>query len=108
MPEGSRFGPDNTSNFVNGKRRPTRPFLIAMTKAFGVTEEDILPPYLIDRPGDAAPPTPLLAVIPGTDLYRVFIDRELPLKQALRLVHALEEISNVGSAIPAASTSPSA
>jgi hypothetical protein len=59
MPEGGRFGPDNTSNFVDGKRRPTKPFVIAMCKAFGVEEDAFLPPYLLDRPGEAAPSRPL-------------------------------------------------
>lgn len=91
MPEGGRFGPDNTSNFVNGKRKPTKPFLIAMCEAFGVTEDAILPPFLIEGGDALSPSSPLLTAVPGkSDRYRVFIDRELSLKDALRIVAALE------------------
>jgi hypothetical protein len=77
MPEGERFGPDNTSNFVNGKRRPTRPFRIAMCKAFGVEEEEIFPPMLLDRLGSASPMVPMIREVTGKrDAFRVLIDRE--------------------------------
>lgn len=90
MPEGGRFGPDNTSNFVNGKRKPTRPFLIAMCRALGVKEEDILPPLLTQGTVQAVP---LLTQVPGKkDRYRLVIDREFSLKESLRLVEILEEI----------------
>jgi transcriptional regulator with XRE-family HTH domain len=91
MPEGGRFGPDNTSNFVNGKRRPTKPFVIAMCKAFGVEEDAFLPPYLLDRPGEAATSRPpSLTLVPGKPhLCRVFIDLELPIKQGVKIFEAL-------------------
>ncbi len=92
MPEGGRFGPDNTSNFVNGKRRPTRPFLIAMCKAFNVIEDDILPPYLLERPGavdDPPLPPSITRVVGKENLFRVFIDLELPFEQAMKIYGAL-------------------
>ena len=96
MPEGGRFGPDNTSNFVNGKRRPTRLLLIAMCKAFGVEEEDILPPMLLDRPGSATPIVPIISPVPGKrDAYRVFIDREFSWKNARKIVDAVTAIDDL-------------
>lgn len=92
MPEGGRFGPDNTSNFVNGKRRPTRPFIVAMSKALGVEESDFMPPYLVEGAPGEAPAGPLLTQILGQkDLFRVVIDRQLPLKKAMKIIQALEE-----------------
>lgn len=93
MLDGGRFGADNTSNFVNGKRKPTRPFLIAMCKALGVKEEDILPEYLMERPGQDAPQPSLLTQVPGRpNLYRIYIDREMPLPDALLIVEALGKL----------------
>ncbi|MGA8585963.1 MAG: hypothetical protein WB715_19400 [Roseiarcus sp.] len=93
MPEDGRFGPDNTSNFVNGKRCPTKPFLIAMCKAFGVDEDAILPPYLRERPGENAAQIPLLAEVPGKlGLFRLYLDRELALKDALKIIQAIDAI----------------
>ena len=40
MPDGARFGPDNASNFVGGRRKPTRPFIKAINAALGVEEAD--------------------------------------------------------------------
>jgi transcriptional regulator with XRE-family HTH domain len=87
-----RLNADNVSNIKNGKRRPTRAFVKAITAALGCAEEDLLPPFLMDgRPAGSALP-PLLAAVPGRpDVYRVFIDRELPLPQALKIIAALEE-----------------
>ena len=94
MPEGGRFGADNTSNFVNGKRKPTRPFVKALPAALGVPEEEFIPPYLREEGREQITTIPLLSEVPGRKgFYRVFIDRELMLKDALRIVEALEEIS---------------
>jgi len=90
MPDSKRFGPDNTSNFVNGKRRPTRPFVKALCGAFGVEPEDFMPPYLLDDTAETAPTPPLLTQVAGKDgIYRVVIDMELSLKDATRLLRAL-------------------
>ena len=91
MPPEARFGADNASNFAGGKRKPTKPFIAAMCKAFGVEETDFMPPYLAGRVGTSPPVSPLLTAVAGKPgMYRVYIDRELPLKEALRVVEGLE------------------
>jgi transcriptional regulator with XRE-family HTH domain len=98
MPENKRFGPDNTSNFVNGKRNPTRSFRVAMSKAFGVPEEEFMPAFLRADPDSVIPTTPILSQVPGKrDTYRVFIDRELSLKDARKILEAIDAIDDCGS-----------
>lgn len=99
MPEDARFGPDNASNFLNGKRRPTYPFQVAISKALNVPVEDFMPPYLLRQPGDAIQQTPKMSEIRGKPgRWRVFIDREMSLKDAYRVVELLEEIEGGGNA----------
>jgi hypothetical protein len=93
MPEGARFGADNTSNFVNGKRGPTRPFRIAMCTALGVEEEDIFPPPLLDRAALAAPMRQIISAVPGKrGIYHIFIDREFSWENARKIVDTVEAI----------------
>lgn len=97
MPDGARFGPDNTSNFVNGKRRPTRVFLLAMCKAFGVEEEAILPDYFRVRPDGETPALPLFQLAPlvgKPGVYRVIVDLEMPRKDAVRFLEAYDAIGS--------------
>lgn len=88
-----RLSADNVSNIKNGKRRPTRAFVKAITGALGCSEEDLLPPFLMDdQPSALASAPPLLAEVPGRKgFFRVYIDRELPLTHALKIIAALEE-----------------
>ena len=96
MPNDNRFGPDNASNFVNGRRKPTRPFLIAMCKALNVEEKDILPDLLLKGPGEHVPATPALLsdVLGKPGIVRLYVDRELPLKEALTILRALDAIGS--------------
>lgn len=99
MPDGGRFAADNASNFVNGKRKPTRPFVLAMCKALGVEEEAILPAFFLDDPTDYVATAPLLTQVSGKkDIYRIFIDREMTLKNALLIVEALDRIEHPNAA----------
>ena len=93
MPEGSRFGPDNASNFVGGRRKPTRPFIKAINAALGVDEADWMPPFLLETTGSSTQsPTPLLTAVPGKPgRWRVLIDMELPLADALRIAASVEK-----------------
>lgn len=89
-----RMGADNISNMVNGKRRPTRTFVKAVAAAFGVDEAEFMPAYLRDMRATSEL-RPLLTEVPGKDgLFRVYIDREVPLAVALRVIAALEGVSN--------------
>ena len=95
MPDGARFGADNASNFTNGRRKPTKPFVKAMCAALGVEEDAIMPPFLLDRVGSPPEVSPLVSQVPGKpDRYRFFLDREMTLKQALKMAEALEEVEN--------------
>jgi hypothetical protein len=95
MPEVGRFAADNASNFINGKRKPTRPFVIAMGKALGIEPEAFMPAYFLAEPVAGEATAPLLTQVPGKrDVYRVFIDREMTLKNALLIVEALDKIEH--------------
>lgn len=88
----ARMAADNISNLVNGKRRPIRATIKAVSAALGVAEEVWLPSFLRDIGATAAEVRPILTEVPGKDgVYRVFIDRELTLPQALRVIAALGE-----------------
>jgi len=52
-----RLSDDNISNMVNGKRRPTRNFVIAVSKAFECADEDFMPKYLLERWSPPAEPS---------------------------------------------------
>lgn len=86
-----RYDADNASNMLNGKRRPTRAFIKAVSAALGVDESEFMPAFLRD---DRAGPDvkPVLTEVPGSPgLFHVYIDRQLPLKHALRIIAALDE-----------------
>jgi transcriptional regulator with XRE-family HTH domain len=89
-----RMAADNISNFTNGKRCPTRVFVKALASALGVDEGQFMPALLRERtPADA--PRPVLQEVPGKEgIYRVTIDRELPLAHALRIIAELEAHSD--------------
>ena len=86
-----RLSADNISNMVNGKRRPTRPFVKAVAAAFGVDEAAFMPSFLKDAKTSLAPTAAVLSEVPGRPGYfRVTIDREFPSRQALQIVALLD------------------
>ena len=90
-----RYDADNASNMMNGKRRPTRSFIKAVSAGLGVDESAWLPAFLREENAVAAEVKPLLTEVIGKPgIYRVLIDLELPLKQALKVLAALSGENN--------------
>ena len=93
-----RYDADNASNMMNGKRRPTRAFVKAVSAALGIEDGAFLPDFLRADHLIGGELKPLLTEVPGKPgIFRVFIDQEFPIKQALRIVGALEGEANNAS-----------
>lgn len=87
-----RLSADNISSMMNGKRRPTRTFVKAVTAA--LESNEWLPAFIADEaPINAPSPALLTASTTSKGMYRVFIDREVPFKHARRILEALDDAS---------------
>ena len=87
----ARYDADNASNMINGRFRPTRTFIKAVSAALGVEDGSFLPDFLRVEHVLGHEVRPILTEAVGEPgMFHVYIDRKLPLKQALRLVAALD------------------